>query len=267
MPTIDKLKLSPQVASKYSVVNDSFRQVVKNNPKDRISLEIGDSKQPDFKPQRKIMRWDNECNLSQRVLEDINAVVQTEGEKIKYVAQDYEVHQYDKPDASEEGGHQLDIILKTPANQNKLLTIQGEFYRLVLTTQYKNVIGYKQLPLTQQEIDKGFSFPENVINSIAFYHNSKGGMNEAGGMEYKFGKIGHQYRIKLTDANGDWIWADQNWLPETNEHELLFPKEWLDNAVYPVIVDPTFGYTSVGGGNSDIGYASGPACNTARLAG
>lgn len=30
---------------------------------DKIEVEIGDSKQPDFKPQVKIMRWNNEVQL------------------------------------------------------------------------------------------------------------------------------------------------------------------------------------------------------------
>jgi hypothetical protein len=41
----------------------------KDNPKDRIEVEVGDSKVPgQFLPQLKIMRWDNEVNLSVRLV-------------------------------------------------------------------------------------------------------------------------------------------------------------------------------------------------------
>ena len=36
---------------------------------DEYKIEIGDSKDIDFKPQVKIMRWDNECNFSVRRIE------------------------------------------------------------------------------------------------------------------------------------------------------------------------------------------------------
>jgi len=41
----------------------------KDDPKDRIEIEVGDSKQEDFKPQTKIMRWDNQCNFSIRLID------------------------------------------------------------------------------------------------------------------------------------------------------------------------------------------------------
>ena len=40
----------------YTFSNNTYSKVAKDNPKDRIAIEIGDSKQPDFKPQVKIQR-------------------------------------------------------------------------------------------------------------------------------------------------------------------------------------------------------------------
>jgi len=44
----------------YTFSNNTYSKVAKDNPKDRIAIEIGDSKQSDFYPQVKIQRWDNE---------------------------------------------------------------------------------------------------------------------------------------------------------------------------------------------------------------
>jgi hypothetical protein len=51
MITIDQSKLSKEVKDKYSIVNNSFRQIAKSNPKDLVTVEIGDTKQTDFFPQ------------------------------------------------------------------------------------------------------------------------------------------------------------------------------------------------------------------------
>ncbi len=51
----------------YTQKNNTFTKVTKDNPKDFIEVEVGDSKQEDFYPQTKIKRWDNECNFSVRL--------------------------------------------------------------------------------------------------------------------------------------------------------------------------------------------------------
>lgn len=250
-------KISLEVLEKYSVENNTLSMDVKNDPKDSIQIEIGDSKQGDFKPQVKIMRWDNEVNFSIRAQEEAGAVVQFDGEKIKYVAEKYEVHQYDKPDAGEDGGFEFEWVIKMRPQSNVF----------VATTQYKNVVGLKQFPLNQeipdpnwvivtetQAFDKDGNLlderPEDIVNSIAFYHDSKGGMNDEHGMDYKTGKIAHCKRIKATDNNGNWVWGDQEWDAENNEFRAIVPQDFIDAIDFEnggwMKVDPTFGYTTAG---------------------
>jgi len=47
----------------YVKLNNTYFAEPKDDPKDKISVEIGDSKQKDFYPQLKVMRWDNEVNF------------------------------------------------------------------------------------------------------------------------------------------------------------------------------------------------------------
>jgi len=67
---IDKGKLGKEITDKYTVVSNSFACVSKDDPKDKIQVEIGDTKQVDFHPQVKLMRWDNEVNFSARLIPD-----------------------------------------------------------------------------------------------------------------------------------------------------------------------------------------------------
>lgn len=229
---------SEKIKEKYTVSNNSYHQTVKNNPKDKIEVEIGDSKQPDFLPQVKIMRWDNEVNFSMRHIDNEpgQAQVKEENGVIKYIKPKLEVHQYDKPEAGEDGGFEFEWILKEKPASNVLQA----------SINTKELDFFYQPALTPEEIAEGASRPENVIGSYAVYHKSKAN-NFVGGKEYKTGKAFHIYRPQVIDANNNKVWA--NLSIEGDVLSVTVPQDFLDSAVYPVIVDPTFGYTSVGATN------------------
>lgn len=246
MPNIDPSKLSKKTKDFYVLENNTFKSVSKNNPKDKIEVEIGDSKQPDFKPQFKFIRWDNEVNFSLRAEEHPQATIETDKDgKIKYITPEYEVHQYDKPGASEDGGFEFEWVLPKKPSSNVLIA----------TIQTKGLNFFYQPPLTQQEIDEGVVRPDNVVGSYAAYHSTKGGVNHADGMKYKVGKAFHIYRPKVTDVNGVEIWGELNVDESKGELTVTIDQTWLDNAVYPVVVDPTFGYTSIGGTSASSSQA------------
>lgn len=88
--------------------------------------------------------------------------------------------------------------------------------------------------------------PENVVGSYAVYSNFSGN-------QYGTGKVLHLYRPLLIDANGNRLWGNLN---VTNGIlNISCNQTWLESAAYPVIVDPTFGYESVGG--TGVTYDSG----------
>src|SRR3990167_6603609 len=159
----------------------TYQQLVNDNPKDRLEVIVGDDKQSDFHPQVKICRWGtsedtNEVNLSIRAQEEVGATLKELPDgTIVYEAKEYEVHQYDKPDASEEGGYEIEWVLKSKPASNILTA----------TIQSKGLDFFYQPALTPEEIAEGAQRPDNVIGSYAAYHSMKGGMNRADGMEYK----------------------------------------------------------------------------------
>lgn len=244
-------KVTKQITDKFVVSNNTFSRAVKDNPKDKIELEIGDSKQPDFKPQAKLMRW-GEVNSSFRFIDDDpgEAEVKTEGKVIKYVKPKKEVHFYelDPNESFEDGGLEIEILLKEKPSTN--------LFEFSVSTKGLNF--FYQPPLTQEEKDQGAIRDEEIEGSYAVYHKTKGGMNDAAGMEYKVGKAYHIPRPFAYDANGMGVFCDLSISIPEDETQLgiltvTVPQDFLDNAVYPVVVDPTFGYTSQGASSAGIG--------------
>lgn len=103
---------------------------------------------------------------------------------------------------------------------------------------------FYQPPLTQKEIDEGASRPENVEGSYAVYSKTRAN-HITGQTNYATGKVAHIYRPKVIDANGAEVWAELKY--EDGVLNVIVPQGFLDKAVYPVRVDPTFGYGAVGG--------------------
>lgn len=215
---------------------DTFVQTAKADPRDRIDVEVGDSKQPDFHPQVKIMRWGNEVNFSLRAEEHPAGRLEAAGPVVKYLAPGYEIHLFDKPDAGEDGGFEFAWVLLAPPVSNVL---RG-------TVRTKGLDFFFQPPLTQEEIDEGAQRPENVVGSYAAYHQSRGGLSRVDGMDYRVGKAFHIYRPEAVDAHGARAWADLHIDAAGGLLTVTIPQAFLDGATYPILVDPTFGYTSIG---------------------
>ena len=244
MPTIDPTKISPEITDKYSIVSNAFKldkivnpekDLYTNEPKDEINVIIGDNKVPDnFLPQIKLERWSNETNFSVRlkVTEYEKATVTTDKDKIIWDKDNIKIEFFDY--AEGEGGHKMIWYLK-----EKPLTNKVEF-----TIQSKGLDFFYQPELTQQEIDEGASRPENVVGSYAVYHQTKGGMNDINGKEYKIGKAFHIYRPHIIDAEGKETWGNLH--IENGIYSVEIPQEFLDKAVYPIKSNDNFGYEGAG---------------------
>lgn len=102
---------------------------------------------------------------------------------------------------------------------------------------------FYQPELTPEEIAEGAERPDNVVGSYAVYHKTKAN-HRVGSTNYATGKAFHVYRPKAIDANGAEVWAELNY--DNGTLSVTVPQRFLDEAVYPVVVDPTFGYTSQG---------------------
>lgn len=92
--------------------------------------------------------------------------------------------------------------------------------------------------------------PDNVIDSYAVFYKNHANHIE-GKTNYATGKAYHIYRPLVTDAKGNTIWADLSY--NNGVLTITVPQNFLDTANYPVTIDPTFGYTTIGATTNDFG--------------
>lgn len=200
--------------------------------KEDVELIIGDEKQVDFFPRMKIKRWDNEVNFSVGVVSEYQGVNQKVADKVEWNdGHGVGAKFYQK--SSEEFEFEISLDRK-PLTGFVLLSIET-----------KGLDFFYQPPLTQKEIDDGNIRPDNVVGSYAVYHQTmKGDYSQIGGKNYRAGKAFHIYRPKAFDDNGEWAWCEMN--ISGGGMKITMPQPFLDTAKYPIIIDPTFGYDSVG---------------------
>ena len=245
----------PAIQGKYTLADNTFTQEVKTDPRDVLTLEIGDAKQlTTFYPQIKILRWDNEYNLSARLIDNSGEEprITTEGGKILYDLSKLTACFYDIPIGDidySEGAAEFEIILK-----EKPLTNQIQF-----TLQGKGVdFSYQAIELTPKEIAREVFRPDNVKGSYVVYATDNP-INWEGGKLYRTGKVGHIYRPKIIDSLGNWVWGELNITFDsqtgTGLMSVTIPQKFLDEAVYPIrhAAGATFGYTTIGGTNINLG--------------
>ena len=184
-----------------------------------VSTEIGDTTKVDFYPQLKCSKWGNEVNLSLRLDESLVGSTHVTGEVDKFIKSNLECHFYAVSE-----GYEFGILLKTRPPNNWL----------TFTVESKNCIIYEQPVIKAAD---GYR-PDNVVNSLAVYGYKAGG-------KYQTGKFCHIYRPWGEDSKGARYWCDLAY--NAGEVTLLIPDELLTTGVYPILIDPTFGYTSVPG--------------------
>lgn len=220
---------------------------IKEDRKDFIEVEVGDAKQEEFFPQVKVKRFDNEVNFSMRYKQKKEGIgtYTDDGEKVIWKHGKEEVHIYEVTD-----GYELEAILDKKPDTNIV-----EF-----SIETKGLEFHYQPELTEEEKLAGKDRPEDVVGSYAVYMAEKKKTYE-NGKSYGCGKVGHIYRPKIIDAEGNWVWGVLRLDEKYGIIRVVIPEEFLDSATYPVRVDPTFGYTSVGSSTLDAGSAINAFCS------
>lgn len=210
-------------------------------------MMLGANEEQKFKPEIKLEKWNGEENLIVKVADEVEDKATKNGDKTISKSKDgkKEFHFYTKTKeeiGSEKGGFEYELILKEKPDTNIFIWQLENWEDLNFYYQDKIKDGQAQKRAdrdgTSLEEAKRIIMPENVIGSYAVYHKTKKDN------QYMVGKLFHIYRPKITDKNGDWIWGILN--VKDGELTITVDNNWLDNARYPVSVDPTFGSTDVG---------------------
>jgi len=259
----------PDISGKYTFDEQKkvFASIAKDDPKDKIEVEIGDSKEPDIVlPQQKVMRWDNECNVSIRLKDFNEYTVYQDKDKVIFGNEKQEINIY--PITEGEGGQEFEIILKEkpPTNIIEFTVVSKDLDFLYQPSLVDELIYWKpiygnDITATDTEIkDKDgvvrVSRPENVVGSYVL--KAKGNkINYEGGKIYKNGHVGIIYRPKIIDSAGTEVWGILK--IENGIMSVTIPQEFLDKAVYPVrhAAGATLGYTSNGASEANFGTGAG----------
>ena len=206
--------------------------------------EIGDTKDAAFQPQVKLCRWDNEVNFSMRLVSGEAGAVDYAGKEVRWAAPSgIEAKFYDLGFA-EGGGFEFEVWLPARPVSNVI-----EF-----SLRHKG-LSFEYQPALADEYPRGLpdgitaERPENVVGSYAVYH-----ANRAHG-KYTTGKAFHLYRPWAEDRNGVRVWCALAIDAAANRLTIAVPQAFLDAAVYPVLIDPTLGYTTIGA--SEVGLVPG----------
>jgi len=203
-----------------------------------------------FTPELKMQKWGEETHLKVTAQDEVkDKAVERDGKIIAETKDGTkEYHFYEKTAeeiGNEDGGMEFELILKEKPTTNSFkwdIDLKG------LECYYQPPLNEEMASSTCTATDCGGSHrPENIVGSYACYHESKSNN------EYKTGKAFHIYRPLITDDAGKEVWGELD--ITGNVLTVTVPQEFLDKAVYPVICDPTFGYTSAGGSASDSGNA------------
>lgn len=209
------------------------------------------------KPEITLEKWDGEVSLT-IAYEGVTGQGKKnllDPSKIEWKGAKQEVHAYPlaAKEGMEDGGFEIEVILK-----EKPTTSVFDFQ----LSGWEDLDFFYQAPLWQEagldnptldctdtncvEDNSISSRPENVVGSYAVYHKTKAD-HRVGSMNYATGKVFHIYRPKVIDANEVEVWAILSY--SNGVLSITVPQNFLDSAVYPVKIDPTFGYTTAGSSN------------------
>jgi parallel beta-helix repeat protein len=231
-------------------------------------IEIGTERHSPPQPYLKLNKWDGEVTLKVDIPYGVNGQGSFLDNRLSWANHKYDVDFYPRqPEEvteeiagqkhtftiNEEGGVEFDVILKEKPESN--------VFEFPIET--KGLKFYYQPPLhpehptwaDEDNDGKADNFrSENVVGSYAVYHQTqdKSFKTEEEAEKFKVGKAFHIYRPKVTDAKGNETWGELNIDEKERALTITIDQNWLNKAVYPVNIDPNFGYETAGSSSMGI---------------
>jgi len=207
------------------------------------SIFVGGKGLVEFRPRLELERWGGECGLGLELPELAGVaprrfVDQDANEKLLLVGDKLELHVYAlKPKAlSELGGAEFAIVLKERPKSNTL----------ALPISLAGLRAFYQAPISAEDAAAGITQEPSAVGGYALYHATRGRVHRswADAEKYRCGKAMFVFPPVAYDAGGQ---SAPGQLSLDGDRLLVsFDAVWLAAAKYPVLIDPTFGYTTLG---------------------
>ena len=214
-------------------------------------------------PSAKLKKWGDETFIKISYPDFQSVSPKQDKGKLKWKNGKKEVHLYSLEPREfegfkqlEQGGFEFEIIYKSkPATNKIVLNIETEglkfYYQPLLNLNSHPEADHCTETICYNKNNELIVWrPENVVGSYAVLHNTQDKLwkTEEEGEKYKAGMFGMIYRPKIIDSNNWEVWGELN--ISNGKLTIAIPQSFLDNAVYPVIVDPTFGFETKGASRS-----------------
>jgi hypothetical protein len=213
-----------------------------------IKVIVGDAKSTDLLPHVELSRWVGEAKFSMWLdtagekKKDITTYAVndkitwgTANKKVEFFELAKKTFERDSVlgsyDLYQDGACEVLLTLKTKPASN--------VFNFKIATE--NLDFFYQPELTEAEKLDFTDRPPEIVGSYAVYHSTK--MNNL----YKAGKAFHIHRPRVWDSAGATVWGVLNVDTKSGILSITVDQKFIDAAVYPVFVDPTFGYETQGG--------------------
>ena len=244
--------LLPVVAFSQPTIKQSTSHIIKDydvktEVKARyMTIQVGDSTSKDYEPSFTVDLWEGECKFKMYLANAEDSLKELTPElslSLDKQTIDIEGTVITHKMIEREDGMVWDMIFDSKPKTNV-------FYQKIET---EGLVFTYQPELTQGEIDDGSYRPDSVVGSYAVYHTSKRHnytvMEDWKPVQYAYlaGKAFHVYPGYTWDANYDSVKNIILIDTVSNIFSVEVDQKFLDNAVYPVTVDPQIGNTDVGG--------------------
>ena len=201
--------------------------------------------QDKFVPNINASKWGDECWLNINMPDVVNDEKETfTDEKIELTIGEktHRFYELDKDNLE----YEIEFASRPASN---VVTFNLDFpkgldfrYQDTLYNEWLGGISKAGRYATYEEVLEHGSRPENVDGSYAVYWTKQHN-------QYQTGKFCHIYRPKLIDADGKETWAAV-WIDVPSKTMYItLPAKWMDDARYPVILDPILGYDTIGASN------------------
>lgn len=259
-----------KITSDIAQLNGTTLKATAASVRGDMRVVIGDEKSEKIENRVKIEAWGNDNilggNFSFGYAEEEkdkskSPVISTSADRFSFKKKDYEVHIYPRENESVKIGKYFNahrMFTEGAMEYELVLNKKPKTYRVPFSIRTKNYDFF-----IQPTYDHAYKLAHPGTNpliegSIAVYHKTMTGDCSAVSdvhRNYLSGKAGHILAPTVTSANGITIIG---WWELDLGNEIMyacFPTEFFDRAEYPVVVGPTFGYTTVGANLT--GYSNG----------
>lgn len=227
-----QINQAPEIKNIYKL--DKVSLVLPAKDENSAEIKVGESDAKEFTPNLEISRWDGE--VSMKIEPDVSNVsasqksLSFDGEKIKFTTPDIEYNFYDLSNSTN-GIYEFETVFKSKPTTN-IVSFDIKTTNVVFLYQ-PDVENNKYIGKDGKE---HFSIPENVIGSYSIYSQVLP-FNDN-----KIHSVGAAFTIlrpQIIDADGNKVWGEMNINEKEKKMTITIPQDFLDKAVYPVIVDPT----------------------------